>query len=210
MLLPRHPILSAAAVPSSLSPSPSRLRLLPCTNPPASASTAASAGAFSVDYLVTRCHLCPNVAARVAPELSSAITSPSNPDAVLAFLSTELELSPPLIAVAVAWRATRRYLPAACLARAARSGSPLSIWASSWRAAARPRSARGSSSPGSSSGSVAPRRAQGQPGPPRRRAEEDLVAKFIRPFLVKVPNLAKVYEAAIAKKEAQEPIVYNP
>ncbi|PVH66971.1 hypothetical protein PAHAL_1G397100 [Panicum hallii] len=115
LLLPRHPVLSAPALPSSPSPSlaPSRFRPIPCTDSrtsasttasadATSASTAASAGAFSVeDYLVTRCNLYPNVAARVAPELS-AIKSPSKPDAVLAFLASALELSPPLIAVAVA------------------------------------------------------------------------------------------------------------
>ena len=56
---------------------------------------------FIEDYLVNRCNLYANVAARVAPELS-AIRSPSKPDAVLAFLANTLELSPPLIAVAVA------------------------------------------------------------------------------------------------------------
>ncbi|KAF0933026.1 hypothetical protein E2562_013781 [Oryza meyeriana var. granulata] len=34
-------------------------------------------------------------------------------------------------------------------------------------------------------------------------AEEDFVAKFIRPFLVKVPNLAMVYESAIAERESK-------
>lgn len=105
LLLPGRPVLSPA-LQYSPSPSPSRLRPLPCTsNAPTSASTAADAAtpsSFSVeDYLVNRCNLYANVAARVAPELS-AIRSPSKPDAVLAFLANTLELSPPLIAVAVA------------------------------------------------------------------------------------------------------------
>ncbi|KAJ1281064.1 hypothetical protein BS78_04G279700 [Paspalum vaginatum] len=107
LLLPRHPVLSAPTL-SPPWPSPSRFRSLPCTHAPTSASTAASSSdakatsSFSVeDYLVNRCNLYPNVAARVAPELS-AIRSPSKPDAVLAFLASALELSPPLIAVAVA------------------------------------------------------------------------------------------------------------
>ena len=33
--------------------------------------------------------------------------------------------------------------------------------------------------------------------------EEDFVAKFIRPFLVQVPDLAKIYEAAVVEKEEQ-------
>ncbi|XP_066319506.1 uncharacterized protein [Miscanthus floridulus] len=108
LLLPGRPVLPSPALPYSPSPSPSRFRPLPCTsNAPTSASTAASADAtapssFSVeDYLVNRCNLYPNVAARVAPELS-AIRSSSKPDTVLAFLADALELSPPLIAVAVA------------------------------------------------------------------------------------------------------------
>ncbi|WVZ73664.1 hypothetical protein U9M48_021947 [Paspalum notatum var. saurae] len=111
LLLPRHPVLAAPALSSSPWPSPSRFRSLPCTHAPtsASASTTASSDAkatpssFSVeDYLVNRCNLYPSVAARVAPELSATIRSPSKPDAVLAFLASAVELSPPLIAVAVA------------------------------------------------------------------------------------------------------------
>ncbi|KAL6635130.1 hypothetical protein ACP70R_027801 [Stipagrostis hirtigluma subsp. patula] len=109
LLLPRHAVLSAPAL-SPSSPSTSRFRPLPCTTAPTSASAAASADDTATDapsslsveeYLVTRCNLYPNVAARVAPELS-AVKSASKPDAVLAFLASELELSPPLIAVAVA------------------------------------------------------------------------------------------------------------
>ncbi|XP_039791482.1 uncharacterized protein LOC120657261 [Panicum virgatum] len=103
LLLPRNPVLTAPALPSSPSPSlsPSRLRPSPAPTHATSASPAASAGAFSVeDYLVSRCNLYPNVAARVAPELS-AIRSPSKPDAVLAFLASALEFSTPLIACSV-------------------------------------------------------------------------------------------------------------
>ncbi|XP_062220296.1 uncharacterized protein LOC133919804 [Phragmites australis] len=111
LLLFRQPVLSVPALSPFPSPSTSRFRPLPCTTSSTSASTAASendtatatpSSSFSVEeYLVTRCNLYPNVASRVAPELS-AIKSPSKPDAVLAFLASALELSPPLIAVAVA------------------------------------------------------------------------------------------------------------
>ncbi|KAL6911488.1 hypothetical protein ACP4OV_000293 [Aristida adscensionis] len=111
MLILRHAVLSAPALSPSSSLSTPRFRPLPCTTSPSSASPAAASAddaaagtpsSFSVeDYLVTRCNLYPNVAARVAPELS-AIRSPAKPDAVLAFLATALELPPPLIAVAVA------------------------------------------------------------------------------------------------------------
>uniref|UniRef100_A0A0D9VL26 mTERF family protein n=1 Tax=Leersia perrieri TaxID=77586 RepID=A0A0D9VL26_9ORYZ len=114
LLLPRHPSFHPGPAVSPF-PSPSRFRAtLPCTSsastPAATAAASTSSdnattapSSFSVEnYLITRCNLYPNVAARVAPELSGAISSPTTPDTVLAFLADALGLTPRLIAVAVA------------------------------------------------------------------------------------------------------------